>query len=230
MLLILKSSRFIGIPHIRLIAIEQWGCGKHPHLCTQRTSRSTSQTTRPLTDICIGNIPDVSRLVDGTLNQRVNKLYGLPSGRTTFSKVFTHGKCLFHEAQSTEITECVKITAGHNRIGLATQTTFLRIIHIGNTVDILDNLPTLAYGLVNRYTTTSIAIQTSRFRRIREFTLEVTVIRILCILGQTSRIVTLNRTAPSHIAMIGVGKHVDRCTVHHISRSVGTIELTVCTP
>ena len=30
--------------------------------------------------------------------------------------------------------------------------------------------------------------------------------------------------------MIGVGKHINRRTVHHVSRSVGTINLSVGTP
>ena len=172
----------------------------HPHLSTKRTSRSTGQTARPTTNFIIGNIPNKSWFLDSTVDNRVDKLYSLPSGSTASFVAFSYSICFFNKAKTTEITESIKVTTCHNGISLTTQTTFFIFTHIRHLLEILDELPAFTDGLVNRDTTIAIRISCL----IGKFTLIVTIGVILTVLGQISSIVGLLRTAPSAITMIRV--------------------------
>ena len=162
--LVLKAGGLLGGGHVRLVAVEQRRGGKHPNLRAKGTGRGLCQASRPLADVGVGNAPDEAGLVDGTLNKRVDELDGLPSGGTAFGEVLTHGEGFLHEAQAAEVAEGVVVAACHDGISLTAQTALLGFRHVGHLLDILDNLPALAHGFVNRDTATSITRQTACLR------------------------------------------------------------------
>ena len=225
-----KAGGALVVGHIRLTAVEQRRGGKHPYLSAQGTGRSASEASGPLTYVGVRNIPDETGLIDGALNERIDKLYGLPGGGTSFGEAFAHAERFLHEAEATEVAESVEIAAGHDGVGLAAQAAFLVLTHILDAVDVLNKLPALAHGLVNRDAPASIRIQATGLCGIREFTLVVTVVGVLGVLGQTAGIVALLGAAPADVAVIGIRQHIDGRAVHHITSGIGAVELSVGAP
>ena len=215
--------------HVRLVVVEQRGGGEHPHLGAQRTGGSAGETAGPLAHVGVGDVPDVTGLVDGADDQGVDELHGLHRGGAAAGERLSHTIGLAGEAESAEIAECVEITAGHDGIGFAAETALLVVRHVGHAVDVLDDLPAFAHGLVDGDTAAGIGVETT-LGGIGELALEVTVVGILGVLGQRTRVVALDRAAPGDVAMVGIGERIDRRSVHHVTGSIGAIELSVSTP
>ena len=118
--------------------------------------------------------------------------------------MLTYAVSLAGEAEAAEAAECVIVAAGHNGIGLAFETALLVIGHVRNLIDILNELPALAHGLINGDSAAGIFIDAFVNGLIGEFALEVSVGIVLAVFCKGSRIIGLWRATPTAVAVVGI--------------------------
>ena len=138
-----------GVLHVRLGAVEQRGGGEHPHLGAQGAGGGAGEAAGPLALVGIGDVPDEAGLVDRAYDQGVDELDGLHGRRAAGGVVLAHAVGLAGEAEAAEVAERVIVPAGHDGVGLAAETALLVVGHVGHALDVLDELPAFAHGLVD---------------------------------------------------------------------------------
>ena len=226
----LQSGRGLGIAHVGFAVVEQRGGGEHPHLGAQGAGRCAGETAGPLADIGIGDIPDETGLLDGAHDERIDELHRFHGGSAAVGELLAHFIGLSHQAQSAEVAESVIVTAGHDGVGFSLEAALLVVAHIRHVLDVLDELPAFAHGLVDGHAAAGVRVQSAGEGLIGKFSLKVTVFGILGVLGEATGIVALDGTAPAAVAVVGVRQGRDGSTVHHVTGGVLAVQLSVGAP